>query len=439
MAPVSFIPHLQAVLPAELHTAHAVCIAAALFSEAAVIRLREHLPSSAVVEILVGLDLPTTPTALDELLAWSYAAEKVTVRVWATTASYFHPKVYLVQQEREWVAYVGSANCTEGGWEYNEELTVRVDTPAASSLRQEWFAARFAGGVPLTAAFVAAYRAAFTARAAADAAARTAALAAQQEWQAWLEVQKAAVQLAAQNEESASAVGRPVSAGQYFREEHYAAFDGQKPRSRDAATNRERKVLYDRLFELHQALAPQVLAAGWELQPHYEEDHTVSSWKHGEYTEDALRAMWLNYGRSKEEVKAFDERHTPMHFLRLEAIIFNDHFATWCRIGKDGAIDREVFKTKMRRPQNRQDFFTLLQGLGEGYFVEVNQNKRSVSRFATAEALAEFVKADKQGYYFIIGKDYQPNDPALAAAALVSTVMQDWALLYQVYLWMRYP
>jgi phosphatidylserine/phosphatidylglycerophosphate/cardiolipin synthase-like enzyme len=137
------------------------------------------------VEILVGLDLPTAPAALDELLAWSCAAQKVTVRVWTTKTSYFHPKVYLIQQEREWIAYVGSANCTVGGWEHNEELTVRVDTPAASSLRQEWFAPRFAEGVTLTADFAAAYRAAFTARATTDAAARAAALAAQQEWQGW--------------------------------------------------------------------------------------------------------------------------------------------------------------------------------------------------------------------------------------------------------------
>jgi hypothetical protein len=438
MAPVSFMPHLQATLPAELQMANAVCIAAALFSEGGVIQLREYLPAHAVVEVLVGLDLPTSPAALDELLAWSCAAEKVTVRVWITTASYFHPKVYLVQQEHEWIAYVGSANCTEGGWARNEELNVRVDTPTVGNLKREWFAPRFAEGIPLTVEFAAAYRAAFAVRAAANEAARAAAWTAQQEWQAWLELQKTVVQPTSSSKGGGNALGRPVGTGQYFGEEHYAAFDGQKPRSKDAVTNRERRVVYDRLFELHQALAPQILAAGWELQPHYEEEHTVSSWKHGEYTEDALRAMWLNYGRSREEVKAFDERHMPMHFLRLEAIIFSDHFATWCRIGKDGAIDREIFKGKMRRPQNQQAFFALLQGLGKGYFVEVNQNKRFISRFASAGALADFVKADKQGYYFIIGKDYQPNDPALADAALVSTVLRDWALLYQVYLWMRY-
>lgn len=433
----TFIPHLHEGLPKELETAKSLCVASALFSEEGVSQLREHTHETAKVEVLVGLDLPTSPAALQRLLAWSHDVEHVTVRVWTTKGVYFHPKVYLVEQSTGWVAFVGSANCTTGGWQNNEELTARVSESAAENLRQEWFTTRFAAGVSLTAEFVDAYSSAYEARAAADKAARNAAKAAQQEWQEWLEKQRLAEQKAGTNESGENGLGRPVRAGQYFQEVHFAAFDGQKPRSRDAAINCERLAVYDRLFELHEEMAPRIRATGWDLQPHYEKEHIVSSWKHGEYTEDLLRAMWLNYGRSKPEIKVYGDQHTPMHFLRLEVIIFNNHLAMWCRIGKDGAIDRDIFKRKLRRPENQQAFFALIQGLGDGYFVQVQDDQRPNSQFTDATALAEFVKTDKQGHYFIIGKDYQPNDPEVSETTLVDTVIRDWGLLYRVYQWMK--
>lgn len=437
LSSTTFIPHLYEGLPAELETAKSLCVASALFSEEGISQLREHTYKTAKVEVLVGLDLPTSPAALQRLLAWSHDIEHVTVRVWTTKGVYFHPKVYLVEQSTGWVAFVGSANCTTGGWQNNEELTARVAESAAETLRLEWFATRFAAGTPLTAEFVDAYSSAYEARAAADKAARDAAKAAQQEWQEWLEKQRLAEHKAGTNESGENGLGRPVRVGQYFQEVHFAAFDGQKPRSRDAAINRERLAVYDRLFQLHEEMAPRVLATGWDLQPHFVKEHIVSSWKHGEYTEDLLRAMWLNYGRSKPEIKVYGDQYTPMHFLRLEVIIFNNHLAMWCRIGKDGAIDRDIFKRKMRRPENQQAFFALIQGLGDGYFVQVQDDQRPNSQFTDATALAEFVKTDKQGHYFIIGKDYQPNDPEVSETTLVDTVIRDWGLLYKVYQWMK--
>ena len=430
-----FTAQLHSELGPEIETARALCIAVALISKRGVAVLREKTPAGAPIELLVGLDLPTKPAALTRLLAWSNEVQGVAVRVWTREkgAGYFHPKVYLVEQSTEWVAFVGSANCTDGGWQDNEELTARVTGEAADELRRNWFATRFAAGLPLSTEFIEAYATAFAARVAAEKAARIAAKKANRDFQEWLEQQKAATA------QVPVGMARPVRPGQFFREEHYAAFDDPKPLSQTATADRERYAVYDQMKILHHELAPRVSAAGWDLHPHYEPDNVVSSPEHTQRTEKAIRAMWLNYGRHKDDIKYYGKEFTPMVFIRLEAIIFNDHFATWCRIGKDGAFDREAFKVKMREAANRIAYFDLLQSLGDQYFIEVKGVRRFLTTFTDADALADFVRSDRQDYYFVIGKDYQPNDSEISESRVAETVMGDWAQLYRVYQWMKRP
>ncbi|GAB3842931.1 phospholipase D-like domain-containing protein [Hymenobacter jeollabukensis] len=428
-----FFSKLRSVLTVELASAKSVCVAAALFSKKGVEELQELTQSDATVEILVGLDLPTPPAALARLLKWSQESERVSVRVWVTPDTYFHPKVYLVKQVDKWVAFVGSANCTESGWQHNEELSTRVAGTAADDLQESWFRPRFREGVLLTSEFIEEYSASFASRDEADQAAREAARKARQAWQKWLAEQRKAAEAA----EIETSLKRPVRLGQYFREEHYAAFDGTMPLNETAAANRERYKVYDQMMRLHRSLEPLVVAAGWDLHPHYEPSNVVSSPEHTSRTEKAIRAMWLNYGRHKDDIKSYGREFTPMVFIRLEVIIFNNHLATWCRIGKDGAFDRDAFKAKMLEPSNRADYFALLQALGERYFIEVQGIKKTANAFESADSLANFVRSDRQGSYLVIGKDYEPNDHEISEALLPQTIMRDWAHLYQVYQWMR--
>src|SRR5690606_16717789 len=62
----------------------------------------------------------------------------------------FHPKVYLIKSNDEYVAFVGSANLTDGGFENNVELNYKISNQADCLDILNWFNSLFKEGYPLT-------------------------------------------------------------------------------------------------------------------------------------------------------------------------------------------------------------------------------------------------------------------------------------------------
>lgn len=423
-----FLEHLEESLANAMAYANQLWIATALLSDGGLAYLRKHWPEGATGQLLVGVDLPTPPSALAALLQWS-ASGAVSVRIYAGDAAdtYFHPKVYITQGVAGRQAFVGSANCTTGGLSRNVELSVaNQDNAAVERLQIEWFGKRWGEAVPLTEAFLKAYEEKFAARREAEAAARAAR-------NLMREFVQAQLPQPGQHDLGGSL------ANQYFKPAHYQAFWDHKPTQEDGATNEERRAVANRMHRLHKQLEPLVAQKRWDLQPHPWPEHVISAWKHGVGVESELRAIWLNYGRSKAEIKGYGSDNTPKNFIRLQVIIFSNHLATWCRIGKQGTIDRRYFKEKMRTPGAPQAYFELIQSLGSEFFVRVKDAERNATDFADADDLSKFVAQDKDGYYFVVGRKYLPAAAAISEAALPATVMTDWTKLYEVYRWMKCP
>lgn len=102
----------------ELHGIHDrdVYIAVAFFTESGVVK--RLLEKGCHVQMVVRLGFPTSPTALEEVMA----LPNLQLRVY--TARSFHPKLYIFGDE---VALVGSANLTHAAIWSNQEVVVRVD------------------------------------------------------------------------------------------------------------------------------------------------------------------------------------------------------------------------------------------------------------------------------------------------------------------------
>ena len=389
-----FLEHLEQALASAIADANQLWIATALLSDSGLAFLRKHWPEGATGQLLVGVDLPTPPSALAALLRWS-ASGAVSVRIYAGDAAeaYFHPKVYITQGPMGRQAFVGSANCTTGGLGRNVELSVATQNDAAvEQLQIEWFGKRWNESVPLTEAFVKAYEEKFATRREAEAAARAA-----------RDLMREFVQSQLPQPGQHDLGG--MLANQYFKPQHYQAFWGHKPTQEDEATKEERRTVANRVHRLHKQLEPLVAQKRWDLQPHPWPEHVVSAWKHGVGVESELRAIWLNYGRSKAEIKGYGSDNTPKNFIRLQVIIFSDHLATWCRIGKQGTIDRRYFKEKMRDAGAPQAYFELIKDLGPEFFVQVKNEERKATGFSNAADLSEYVAQDKDGYYFVVGKN----------------------------------
>jgi HKD family nuclease len=90
--------------------------------------LIKQLSSGCKTKLVLGIDLPTPHKVFQELS--DMPTVKFTVH---QTNKAFHPKVYLLEVEKKWHAFVGSANFTQGGFETNIEMT-RIDNGAS----QQW-------------------------------------------------------------------------------------------------------------------------------------------------------------------------------------------------------------------------------------------------------------------------------------------------------------
>lgn len=94
-----------------------VYIAVAFFTESGVVK--RLIEKGCRVQMVVRLGFPTSPRALEEVMA----LPNLQLRVY--TARTFHPKLYIFGDE---VALVGSANLTHAAIWSNQEVVVRVDS-----------------------------------------------------------------------------------------------------------------------------------------------------------------------------------------------------------------------------------------------------------------------------------------------------------------------
>jgi HKD family nuclease len=118
-------------------------IATAAISESGLDMLMSKLSIKCKVDIVTGLDLPTSPGALRKAI--DNYRERITLRL--HTQNFFHPNVYAFDMEfRKRVAFVGSGNLTMGGTLKHEELFYRLDAEKQVEEIKSWFTWYFENG-----------------------------------------------------------------------------------------------------------------------------------------------------------------------------------------------------------------------------------------------------------------------------------------------------
>ena len=158
----TIVTKLSDNLLANIKTADEIWVAVALMSFDGLHSLIDNLKSSCRQNYLVGLDLPTDPKALKELNELQLKSD-VNVRIY-TEQECFHPKLYLIRKKGNYSAFVGSANCTNGGLRNNIELTTHTTDQTIGGQLLKWFEQHFKIGKPLTTSFVNQYQAEYSER-----------------------------------------------------------------------------------------------------------------------------------------------------------------------------------------------------------------------------------------------------------------------------------
>ena len=416
---------LENELKPMLHSASEVMIATAKMTQHGLDMLLDKIQDNCKLQLLIGVDMLTPASVLRELM--NINKPNWDVKIFTKPKLFFHPKIYIVKGNTDTV-FIGSANYTKGGMMTNVELSYK-SSPEQVPEFEAWFGKYFKLGVKIEKEFLDEYDILSKKIEETESTARNTLRDLKKKFSG--EVPTAA---------DLTAID---FTNQFFKYEHFNAFTGTKPTNESPEVNAERAKVWDRLYELHEQLHPAIQAKHWDVHPHHMQEFVVSSYKHGEYTDESLSSLWLHYGRSEAEIERFKkdygDRQTSMYQMRLQILIRADRMYVWLSAKNGGGVvDRTKFKEKMRSPGYRDKFFTLLQALPKDSFVSINDEDRLVHSFTDPATLHSFVKEDNiTQEYFIIGRQFQPDDKRLSVHNIVSTIIEDFTLLYPIYLHMR--
>jgi HKD family nuclease len=120
------ISKLASDLKSDFKLADEIWVAVGLLNYKGLEFIKNSVSEKCKINFMVGIDLPTEPKALTELLKLKIK-RNATANVIIEKRKFFHPKVYILKMGLKMRAYVGSANCTIGGLEENFEMTIKLN------------------------------------------------------------------------------------------------------------------------------------------------------------------------------------------------------------------------------------------------------------------------------------------------------------------------
>lgn len=154
---LEIIEKLSDKLKTELNSANEIWVAVSLINLEGLNFILDNVKKNCKQNYLIGIDLPTNPNALEKLNKLQLKNE-INVKVFLDKKKFFHPKLYLIQNNNEIIAYLGSANCTNGGLIENIELGFCTKDQKICFDLKEWFNKQYEKSTHLTGDFLIQYK-----------------------------------------------------------------------------------------------------------------------------------------------------------------------------------------------------------------------------------------------------------------------------------------
>jgi HKD family nuclease len=404
-------------LKIELQNCDEIWIAVAMVSDSGFNYIQNHIDNDAKQNFLVGIGLPTSPQVLRQLKELN-ALDRFNSRVYHKTETLFHPKAYIIRTNDNLIAYVGSGNCTEGGFDKNIELSIKIQDQDFCNGLIEWFNTLYKHSNEITEDFLESYEILFKKR------------------KERMREDRAELKKIFKNESDVFNLDEIDFASQFFKKEHFQAFEGRKPWDESPDAVKQRENVRQKLYKLDRELFPLVESKKWNIDRHYSTGHVVSSAIHSQHTAQDLSAIWLHYGRGMNEIKEYGENQTPLDYMRLQVIIHHNNIGIWNRIGKDrgSQIDRDNLKSNLKNDSGyRIEMFNLIERFPDEYFIQLNNERRFVRTFENENQLADYLLRADYNFYFIIGVEIHPGDSKLSEKNILETIIKSFDLLYPTY------
>jgi len=405
-------PQLEKYLP----EAKNIYIATALIKNYGYKFIEERLSTTAKRYYLIGLNLPSDASVFEQMLHVS--PERGYSRIF-NGGQTFHPKVYLIERlSGKWIAFIGSANTTNGGLRANVEMSLATEDQAMCISLYGWFMDLSKHAGELTPAFVAAWKKT-TSRIRQRQSANNADL----------------VDARSLLKKQLKSATITVTASQFFRSSDYDAFsETYWTDSSDTADALRRKVWF-RLAELDQRVYPQFAQYGLdELSTHYWKQNRISHYQHRKgFNNTYLKSIWLHYGYPNRSAQKDFTAHP-----RMQVILHHNDVGIWLVVGTENMSlgERRRFKENLQQnPSFASLVYRVMMDLGGAYWLGINGKPAiHLSRYDTEEKLTETLLSEQSHHYYIIGRDYLPDDPNLSDENISETVLLEFQRLYPVYL-----
>ena len=394
-------------------------IATAAISEAGFDFIRTRIPTKTKMEILTGLEMPSSPAVLQRI--WRNYQGRITLNIY--TRNDFHANVYIFDLPyRKSVAFVGSGPFTLDGIKDSEELFYKITDAKEIESLKSWFIGYYEFAQPLTEALIAEY-----------------------EWRYPAMKQRAyASRLEKKQFHALTTAGFSWDhikfKQQYFKKEDYLALSSDKAPFTTPELYAARVSLQNKFIALHELMKDDLRKLG--LHAASDPDSIVSSADPIHHTDGQLRSMWLAYGHNTAESKKYDEALTLTDLMHVQIMLNQKDMGIYLVAGnrRKGKVDREYFKSSMNHVEYRKQMFNLLSGLGAGYWIEVACERRNTDTFSTEETLWEFTKADQWIHFnFIIGKNYTPDAVEISNENIGPSIVKELDKLSLVFRHMKAP
>jgi len=377
-------------------------VASASISEAGFDFVRSRIPPKCKMDMVTGLDVPTSPQVLRRI--WRNYQGRIALNIY--TRNVFHSNVYIFDLPfRKAVAFIGSGDFTLEGLKDREELFYKITDAKQIEELKSWFTGYFEFAEPLNEMLIQEYELLYPFL-------KQREIASRQEKEEFVLLTTAGFSWEAIKFKN-----------QFFQKEHYLTFANDRAHLTTPEVVAQREEVRNKLVQLHDSIKERVHKL--KLFENTDINCLVNSIDPTHYSNQKVRSFAIGYGRGEAELKKINHRLEEVVQLQLSIKPQSIEVSLFCGIGK-GKVDREYLKDKMLDEEYRNQFFKSVTGLGAGFWIEVVGEKRKVESFQNAEVLAEFIKSDDwRCYVFVIGRNYAPGDPAVSSDNIDKTVTEE--------------
>jgi hypothetical protein len=228
---------------------------------------------------------------------------------------------------------------------------------------------------------------------------------------------------------------------QFFKKEDYQALGHHSGASNEVETLDGIKNIEQKMLHMHEATKGKLS----ELKLYELGGKEGVVGRSNAHEQTRMPAMWLTYGRSKEELKAYPSGTAHMDFLTIMIIIRQNGIGAWLMARENhGKADREYFQMRMQEPAYREELFELFQNLNpredkkesvrSPYWIKIGADKKPLQLLSSKELLFEFIRYDDWKLNpFVLGRNYSPDDPAIATERIIPTISAEFDKLARVY------